>query len=116
MSTYSDEPPNDIGHLFLGDGFHPGTIGQALIANWFLDAVNSGFGAEIPLLGGDEIVDIARAVPKPSGASLIGSGVLALFGYGRRQRPIAARDGDSVGASLRARRNLARLARSDRFR
>ena len=80
---------NDPRHLFLADGFHPGTIGQCLIANRFLDAINAGFDAGIPLLSAEEMVRIAASVPKPSGLSLIGTGVLALLGYGRR-RPRAA--------------------------
>src|SRR5262249_52270749 len=42
---------NGARHLFLSDGFHPGTIGQCLIANRFLAAINSRFDAGIPLLG-----------------------------------------------------------------
>jgi phospholipase/lecithinase/hemolysin len=80
---------NNVQHLFLSDGFHPGTIGQSLIANRFLDAINARFNAGIPLLGGEEMVRIAASVPKPTGLSLLGTGVLALFGYGRR-RPRAA--------------------------
>jgi phospholipase/lecithinase/hemolysin len=80
---------NDPRHLFLADGFHPGTIGQCLIANRFLDAINAGFDAGIPLLSGEEMVHIADSVLKPSGLTLIGTAVLALLGYGRR-RPRAA--------------------------
>jgi lysophospholipase L1-like esterase len=80
---------NDPRHLFLADGFHPGTIGQCLIANRFLEAINWGFDARIPLLGDGEMVRFAASVPIPSGLSLIGTGVLALLGYGRR-RPRAA--------------------------
>lgn len=80
---------NAAQHLFLSDGFHPGTIGQCLIANEFLVAINSRFDAGVPLLGGDEMVRIATSVSRPSGLALIGTGVLALFGYGRR-RPRAA--------------------------
>jgi phospholipase/lecithinase/hemolysin len=80
---------NDPKHLFLADGFHPGTIGQCLIANRFLDAINAGFDAGIPLLSGEEIVHVAGSVPKPSKLALMGTAVLALLGYGRR-RPRAA--------------------------
>jgi phospholipase/lecithinase/hemolysin len=80
-----NEPP----HLFLADGFHPGTIGQCLIANRFLAAINARFDTGIPLLSDAEMLGIAASVPKPSGLSLLGTGVLALFGYGRR-RPRAA--------------------------
>jgi phospholipase/lecithinase/hemolysin len=81
---------NDIRHLFLRDGFHPGTIGQCLIANEFLGAINAAFGTHVPLLGGEEIVGIAGEVLRPTGLSLIRTGVLALFGYGRRRRPQAS--------------------------
>ena len=80
---------NDAAHLFLADGFHPGTIGQCLVANRFLQAINSRFDAGIRLLDGDEMVRIASSVPKPSRLSLFGTGVLAVLGYGRR-RPRAA--------------------------
>ena len=80
---------NGARHLFLADGFHPGTIGQCLVANRFLAAINSNFNAGIRLLDGEEMVRIANSVPKPSRLSLIGTGVLAVLGYGRR-RPRAA--------------------------
>jgi len=80
---------NDAQHLFLADGFHPGTIGQCLIANRFLDAINAGFDTGIPLLSAGEMIRIAASVPKPTKRSLIGTAVLALLGYGRR-RPRAA--------------------------
>ena len=73
---------NDPRHLFLADGFHPGTIGQCLIANRFLEAINRVFDAGIPMLGDGEMVRFAASVPKPSGLSLFGTGVLALLGHG----------------------------------
>ena len=79
---------NEPRHLFLADGFHTGTIGQCLVANRFLEAINWGFDACIPLLRDGEMVRFAASVPIPSGLSLIGTGVLALLGYGRR--PCAA--------------------------
>lgn len=80
---------NDPRHLFLADGFHPGTIGQCLIANQFLDTINAGFDTGIPLLSGKEMIDIADSVPRPSGRALIGTGVLALLRYGRRRPRVA---------------------------
>ncbi len=80
-----DDASNDAQHLFLSDGFHPGTIGQCLIANRFLEAINARFEAGIPLLDDEEMIRIATSVPKLSGLSLIGTGVLALVGYGRRR-------------------------------
>ena len=88
---------NDNCHLFLRDGFHPGTIGQCLIANEFLGAINAGFGTHVPLLEGEEMVGIAGDVPRPTGLSLIGTGVLALFGYGRRRRPQVSLRHQSTG-------------------
>jgi hypothetical protein len=82
---------NDPRHLFLADGFHPGTIGQCLIANRFLEAINGGFDARVPLLGDEEMVRFAALVPTPSGLSLIGTGVLALLGYGRRRPSVLSR-------------------------
>jgi phospholipase/lecithinase/hemolysin len=83
-------PGNDARHLFLSDGFHPGTIGQCLIATQFLTAINTAFGTAIPALDDQEILRIAASVRKPSVSSLIGTGLLAaVFGYGRR-RPRAA--------------------------
>ena len=81
---------NEIHHFFLRDGFHPGTLGQCLVANEFLGTINEGFGTEVPLLAGDEMVSIARDVPRPTRLSLIGTGTLALFGYGRQRRPQAS--------------------------
>jgi hypothetical protein len=78
------EASDDGRHLFLGDGFHPGTIGQCLIANQFLDAINDRFGADVELLSEEEMIRVATSVPKPSGLSLFGTGVLAQFGYRRR--------------------------------
>ncbi|WP_240911576.1 SGNH/GDSL hydrolase family protein [Paludisphaera soli] len=80
---------NDPRHLFLADGFHPGTIGQCLLANQFLDAINAGFDTGIPLLSGEEMIDFAYSVQRPSGRALIGIGVLALLGYGRRRPRVA---------------------------
>ena len=81
---------NEADHLFLSDGFHPGTIGQCLTANRFLEAINSKFGAKIALLAGEEMVRVATSVRRPSGFSLLGTGALALLGYGRRQPGVVA--------------------------
>ncbi|MBX3741783.1 MAG: hypothetical protein KF712_12375 [Akkermansiaceae bacterium] len=52
-------PPNDLNppdHLFCHDGFHPSTVGQALIGNLVLDAINRATGASIPLMQNREII------------------------------------------------------------
>jgi lysophospholipase L1-like esterase len=52
-------PPNDLNpadHLFCHDGFHPSTVGQALIGNLVLDAINRATGASIPLMPNREII------------------------------------------------------------
>ncbi len=85
-----DVASNEADHLFLSDGFHPGTLGQCLIANRFLDAINARFGAGISPLSDEEMIQVATSVPRPSGFSLLGSGALALLGYGRRQPGIAS--------------------------
>ncbi|MDB5348941.1 MAG: phospholipase/lecithinase/hemolysin [Planctomycetota bacterium] len=76
---------NEADHLFLSDGFHPGTLGQCLIANRFLDAIDARFGAGISPLADEEMIRVATSVPKLSGFSLLGTGALALLGYGRRR-------------------------------
>lgn len=91
---------NDPRHLFLGDGFHPGTIGQCLIANRFLDAVNCGFGGDVAPLGEAEMVRFAGPVPRPTGLAPVRSGLLALLGHGRR-RPRPARAAAHAGGRPR---------------
>jgi len=52
-------PPNDLNppdRLFCHDGFHPSTVGQALIGNLVLDAINRATGAGVPLMPNREIL------------------------------------------------------------
>jgi len=52
-------PPDDANppdRLFCHDGFHPSTVGQAIITNLILDAVNRATGRTIPLLSDREIL------------------------------------------------------------
>jgi lysophospholipase L1-like esterase len=52
-------PPDDANppdHLFCHDGFHPSTVGQALITNLILDATNRATNGAIPLLTNREIL------------------------------------------------------------
>lgn len=52
-------PPEDLNppdRLFCHDSFHPSTVGQALIANQILDAVNRATVSSIPLMANREII------------------------------------------------------------
>lgn len=57
--TIFQYPPNNSNppdRLFCHDGFHPSTVGQAIITNLILDAVNRATGSKIPLLSDREIL------------------------------------------------------------
>jgi lysophospholipase L1-like esterase len=57
--TVLQYPPNELNppdHLFCHDGFHPSTVGQALIGNLVLDAINRATGSSIPLMQNREII------------------------------------------------------------
>ncbi|WAC19297.1 GDSL-type esterase/lipase family protein [Luteolibacter sp. SL250] len=57
--TVFQYPPDDLNppdHIFCHDGFHPSTVGQALIGNLVLDAINRATGAAVPLMGNREIL------------------------------------------------------------
>jgi hypothetical protein len=71
---------------FYVDDTHPGTIGQGLIANAFIDTINTQFGAEIPKLSNAEIFGVAGVVPEPSSVVLIGLSTLGLLGHRRAFR------------------------------
>ena len=53
---YAPDRENPPLHLFCKDGFHPSTVGQALIANEILKAVNSFAATPIPLFSNREIL------------------------------------------------------------
>ena len=60
--------PGDNYHdFFLADGLHIGTVGQGLIANDFVDAIDADFGAGVAPLSAQQIVRFARRVDQ-SGA------------------------------------------------
>ena len=46
--------------FFLADGLHVGTIGQGVIANGFIQAVDTTFGARVSLINPTQIVSLAR--------------------------------------------------------
>ena len=56
-------PGDGAGHLFV-DSIHPGTIGQGLLANEFIEAADGQFGAGIGQFSERELV--AAAVPVPA--------------------------------------------------
>lgn len=53
---------DDPYHLFLADGLHLGTIGQALIANVFLRALNQGRETKIRGFSGSQMLQAAQRV------------------------------------------------------
>jgi hypothetical protein len=55
-------PGDDFHHFFLADGTHVGTVAQGIIADDFLAAIDSHFGARVPLLTPTQIVAIAQQV------------------------------------------------------
>jgi lysophospholipase L1-like esterase len=76
-------PANDLGHFFLADLRHPGTLGQGMLARMFVEAVNAQFGTGIEPLGDREIFDLASAVSAPGP---LGDGVrLTALGPGPRR-------------------------------
>ncbi|HWE36034.1 MAG TPA: SGNH/GDSL hydrolase family protein [Isosphaeraceae bacterium] len=63
--------PGDNYHdFFVADGIHVGTIGQGIIADTFIQAVDTTFGAHIRPLSPAQIVHIARYVQTPAGRRL----------------------------------------------
>jgi lysophospholipase L1-like esterase len=54
--VYPPDPENPPLHLFCRDGFHPSTVGQALIANEILLAINTFAKTPIPLFTNREIL------------------------------------------------------------
>lgn len=58
-------PGDDYHHIFLADGIHVGTVVQGVIADTFLAAIHSKFGARVSLLSPAQIVQFARNV-RPS--------------------------------------------------
>jgi hypothetical protein len=63
-------PADQYNHLLLADGLHISTVGQGLLANAFVDAADTKFGAGITPLSAAEIIPAAEstapaAVPLP---------------------------------------------------
>ncbi|MDR3634076.1 MAG: SGNH/GDSL hydrolase family protein [Isosphaeraceae bacterium] len=55
-------PGNDYHDFFLADGLHVGTVGQGLIADAFVNAIDTKFGAKVRTLSPTEIVRYAKTV------------------------------------------------------
>lgn len=62
-------------NLFVGDGFHPGTIGQSLLTNSIVAALNSIFPAEqaITPLSNQEVLTLAAQVQPDTQATISAS-------------------------------------------
>ncbi|MDB5353218.1 MAG: phospholipase/lecithinase/hemolysin [Planctomycetota bacterium] len=56
-------PSDDYRHFFLADGVHIGTVAQALLANLFIQTMNSSFNAGIKPLTPAEIIRVGRTPP-----------------------------------------------------
>jgi hypothetical protein len=59
-------PGDDYHDFFLADGLHIGTVGQGIIANDFLTAVDAHFGARIAPLSSQQIGAFAKRVEAAS--------------------------------------------------
>ena len=63
--------PGDNYHdFFLADGLHIGTVGQGIIANDFLDAIDAHFGARVAPLSAKQVVSFARRVSLKQGGGV----------------------------------------------
>jgi hypothetical protein len=66
--------------LFVGDGFHPGTVAQALLANAIIGQIDKFFPNAITPLSNQEIVNIANAAQPVTAATLTASAASATAG------------------------------------
>src|SRR3954447_1490005 len=109
LSSFRDEPgrrwSSVDGKLYGPDGFHPSTLGQALLANTILDALRLGYRADtqalrltdqeilneagLPFTGGPDFNTAAfvkvQPTPEPSALALLGLGALGLATRLRRR-------------------------------
>lgn len=56
LFKYPPDDANPPDHLFCHDGFHPSTVGQALIGNEIIAAINQATGRLIPRMSNREII------------------------------------------------------------
>ena len=54
-----ENPANDPAHFVLADRLHPGTIGQGLLANLFVETANDAFGARLKKLSPRDLLENA---------------------------------------------------------
>jgi hypothetical protein len=88
-------PGDEYHHLFLADGLHVGTVGQAEIANAFVAADDSKFNTGIAPLSANEIVQFAQgvqsvAIPIPTAWASGALGLALLLVIKRRPLRTAA--------------------------
>ena len=70
-TTISLATPGDNYHdFYLADGLHIGTVGQAFIANDFVDAIDAHFGAKVVPLSAPQIVRFAKRVDSKQGRGI----------------------------------------------
>ncbi len=99
LEGYDTDP-----HYFFEDPFHAGILVRAAIANFYLDAINKGYGTNLPLLSDLEILalggleneyvgetladtydfEVYVQVPEPSSFALAALSVVAMLAAGRR--------------------------------
>jgi lysophospholipase L1-like esterase len=77
---------NDLSHLFLADGRHLGTFGQAVLAQMVVTALDAKFAAGIERLGDREIREFAESIRTPSHA-LEATAADSVESAGRRSSP-----------------------------
>ena len=71
-----------LGGIFSLDGVHPSDIGHAIVANAFIDVINSGFGKAIPSISQDVLDDIFLLDPfvdKNGNGKVRGQGLMPLM-------------------------------------
>lgn len=63
------EPSDALGHFWLADQRHPGTLAHSLLARLALEVLNTRFGMNLPPLRDPEVLAFARAL-SPNDASV----------------------------------------------
>lgn len=77
---------NRLGHLFLADKRHLGTLGQGFMAQMFVNALNAKFGAGIAPLSDKDVLEFAATLAP--GESLAGIGAPPAPGRDAGRRPV----------------------------
>ena len=62
---------NNYHSFFLADGIHIGTVGQGIIADLFVNAIDTKFGAIVAPLSQQQIIAFARNVQGPHGSQIV---------------------------------------------